>query len=163
MHRRAVWAALLFILLGVILGATVLRSDLARATGLAQSVTVANTGSNPVPVHEQKTVNVKVTNASLAVKPSAVTGGSFRLELPAGTSDHLPSAVTASAISMTMESVVVGLGLEYQGHEVAFFYGPAAHGHSPVDLALTRPIMFDEVVCSGTSGFCTFTAVGNQP
>src|SRR6266542_2972454 len=52
-RRQAIIGALLLIGVGVVLGATVFRTDIAQATGLAQSVTVANTADNPVPVREQ--------------------------------------------------------------------------------------------------------------
>jgi hypothetical protein len=74
MRRRAITGALLLIGVGVVLGATVFRTDIAKAAGLAQSVTVVNTPANPVPVkeqnrdgngnikvHEQGTANVNVT------------------------------------------------------------------------------------------------------
>jgi hypothetical protein len=48
--------ALLLVGFGVVLGTTVFRADIAQATGLAQSVTVDNSASNPVPV--------RVTNAA---------------------------------------------------------------------------------------------------
>jgi len=53
MRRRAIIGALLLIGAGVVLGTTVFRTDIAQATGLAQSVTVVNTAANPVPVREQ--------------------------------------------------------------------------------------------------------------
>ena len=53
MPRQAIIGALLLIGVGVVLGTTVFRADIAQATGLAQSVTVANTTTNPVPVAVQ--------------------------------------------------------------------------------------------------------------
>jgi hypothetical protein len=53
---------------GVVLGATVFRSDIAQATGLASSVTVANTANNPVPVHEQGTANTADADLRTAVR-----------------------------------------------------------------------------------------------
>jgi hypothetical protein len=53
MRRQAGVGALLLIGVGVILGTTVFRSDIAQATGLAQSVTVNNTAAQAVPVREQ--------------------------------------------------------------------------------------------------------------
>jgi len=53
MRRRALIGALLLIGVGVVLGATVFRTDIAQATGLAQSVTVDNTPAQAVPVREQ--------------------------------------------------------------------------------------------------------------
>ena len=43
MRRHVIIGGLLLIGLGVILGATVFRTDIAQATGLAQAVTVSNT------------------------------------------------------------------------------------------------------------------------
>jgi len=70
---------------GVILGATVFRTDIAQATGLAQAVTVSNTPAQAVPereqnldargnikVHEQGTADVNVTNGSLKVETDEV-------------------------------------------------------------------------------------------
>ena len=61
MQRRAVLGALLFIALGVALGATVFRTDIARATGLAQPpqpVREQNLdGNGNIRVHEQGTVD----------------------------------------------------------------------------------------------------------
>src|SRR5437016_6279236 len=78
MPRRGIFAALLLVGIGVVLGTTVFRDDIAQATGLApapQSVTVVNTSTSPVPVreqnldgsgnvkvHEQGTATVNVTN-----------------------------------------------------------------------------------------------------
>jgi hypothetical protein len=79
MRRRTMIGAFLLVGLGALLGTTVLRDDIAQATGLAQSVTVNNTAANPVPVqeqnldgsnirvHEEGTAGVNVTNTSLAV------------------------------------------------------------------------------------------------
>jgi hypothetical protein len=89
--------------LGVVLGATVFRTDIAQATGLAQSVTVSNTASQAVPVreqnldggnikvHEQGTASVNVTNdVRSANRPAAKEilfgGGQETIvdEVPAG-------------------------------------------------------------------------------
>ena len=98
MRRRAITGALLFIGVGVVLGATVLRTDIAQATGLAQAVTVDNTAANPVlvkeqradangnikvheqgtaAVHEQGTANVNLTNSSVTVASEASTKHEF--------------------------------------------------------------------------------------
>jgi hypothetical protein len=62
MRRHAVLGGLVLIALGVVLGATVFRADIAQATGLAQSVTVDNTPAQAVPVREQNldSGNIKV-------------------------------------------------------------------------------------------------------
>jgi hypothetical protein len=76
MRRQATLGALLLVVLGVALGATVFRSDIAQATGLkqSQSVIVDNSPAEAVPVreqnldsgnikvHEQGTVDVEVQN-----------------------------------------------------------------------------------------------------
>ncbi len=80
MQRPALIGAFLLVGVGVVLGATVFRADIAQATGLAQSVTVNNTAADPVPVREQNldgggrirvheagTANVNVTNSALSV------------------------------------------------------------------------------------------------
>jgi len=80
MHRPALIGALLLVGVGVVLGATVFRADIAQATGLAPSVTVVNTAADPVPVREQNldgsgrirvheggTASVNVTNSSVTV------------------------------------------------------------------------------------------------
>jgi hypothetical protein len=84
MRRRVIIGALLLIGVGVVLGTTVFRTDIAQATGLAQSVTVNNTAADPVPVqeqnldgsnirvHEEGTANVNVTS-SPAVAVGAAT------------------------------------------------------------------------------------------
>lgn len=48
--RRPIAFVGLALLCGAVLSATVFRNDIAKATGLAQKVTVNNTSSNPVPV-----------------------------------------------------------------------------------------------------------------
>jgi hypothetical protein len=53
MRSQAGLMALLLVSVGVVLGVTVFRSDIAQATGLAQSVTVDNTAAQAVPVREQ--------------------------------------------------------------------------------------------------------------
>jgi hypothetical protein len=73
MRRMSVIGALLLVCVGVVLGTTIFRDDIAQATGLAQSVTIANTPSNPVPVQQQGTADVNVTNSSLAVRDQVTT------------------------------------------------------------------------------------------
>jgi hypothetical protein len=53
MRQQARIGALLLIGVGVVLGATVFRADIAQATGLAQAVTVTNSPAQAVPVREQ--------------------------------------------------------------------------------------------------------------
>jgi len=63
MRRQAGLTALVLVCVGVVLGATVFRSDIAQATGLAQEVTVNNTPAQAVPVRDQNldaSGNIKV-------------------------------------------------------------------------------------------------------
>jgi hypothetical protein len=73
MKRGATIGAALLLGIGIALGATVFRTDIAQATGLAQSVTVDNTAANPVPVRQQGTAQVSITNSSVPVSPSYET------------------------------------------------------------------------------------------
>jgi hypothetical protein len=87
MRRQATVGALLLVTVGVVLGATVFRSDIAQATGLAQAVTVSNTAAQAVPVreqnldggnikvHEQGTVSVR--SADQEVSATAAANGSL--------------------------------------------------------------------------------------
>jgi len=74
MRQRAIIAALLAITVGVVLGATVFRTDIAQATGLAPGpkVVVTNTPAQAVPVREQGTASVNVTNTSVPVHEQGV-------------------------------------------------------------------------------------------
>jgi hypothetical protein len=101
MRKRAFIGALLLVGVGVVLGATVFRADIAQATGLAQSVTVTNT---PLPVHEQGTASVNVTNTSVPVHEQGVAS-----VLQAGT------PVTAHFTNLTLYTVPAGkrLVIEY--------------------------------------------------
>jgi hypothetical protein len=73
MRQKAVISGLLLIAIGVVLGATVFRTDIAQATGLAQSVTVNNTPAQAVPVREQNLDggNIKVREQGTVAVRSA--------------------------------------------------------------------------------------------
>jgi len=126
MRQRALIGALLLIAVGVVLGATVFRTDIAQATGLAQGVTVTNTPAQAVPVreqnldgngnikvHEQGTANVSVTNSSLSVAPrlATKTGGSASISAAAGLDADVGfsfGTVNASMVTVTSQ---VGTGI----------------------------------------------------
>ena len=124
MQRRATISALLLVGVGVVLGTTVFRTDIAQATGLekpAQNVIVNNTAANAVPVreqnldgqnirvHEEGTANVNVTGGTLAISslPTATKNhsDSFRLDPNQDNSDPFTeikaSAVVVSATKAT--------------------------------------------------------------
>lgn len=179
MRRQAIIGALLIVGVGVVLGATVFRTDIAQATGLAQSVTVSNTASNPVPVreqnldangnikvHEQGTANVNVTNSSLSVAAAAPIsgggGGSF-VAVPDSPFPVSPTA-TASALSIHLSPGVNDVQLLAGGSRVALFWGPGSGGNADIVLALSRPVTFDQVACLGSpTDICTVSWIGNQP
>ena len=71
--RHKVLLALLLIVLSAVLGATVLRDQIATAASPFQSVIVGNTADNPVPVKQQGTADVNVTN-TLSVQPALPPG-----------------------------------------------------------------------------------------
>jgi hypothetical protein len=79
MRQRALIGALGLVLVGVILGATVFRTDIAQATGLdkaATNVIVKNTPAQAVPVHEQGTVPASQSgtwHVSVDGKPSVTS------------------------------------------------------------------------------------------
>jgi len=101
MHRQVGFGVLLLIAVGIVLGATVFRSDIAQATGLAQSVTVSNTPAQAVPVreqnldggnvkvHEQGTVSVRSLDREVSATASCIadlsdTCGGTLYTVPAG-------------------------------------------------------------------------------
>ena len=79
--RHKVLLALLLIVVSAVLGATALREPLAVAASPFQNVLVGNTADNPVPVKQQGTADVNVTN-TLGVRP-AVPAGAFSV-VPSG-------------------------------------------------------------------------------
>lgn len=181
--RRAIAFVSLAVLSGVVLSAAVFRSDIASATGLAQSVTVNNPPAQAVPVreqnrdasgnikvHEQGTADVNVTNGSLTVAPPApVTGGGDFWDCVASSSGGScsqghPDTATALAIHMTPGIVEIELYESDTGDAAAWFVGPADHGNADVVLALDRPIRFDQVKCFGVDGdSCRVGVAGDTP
>ena len=65
---KRVGLASLVVVLSAILGATVLREPIAVAASPFTNVIVGNTTANPVPVAQQGTADVKVTNSTLSVQ-----------------------------------------------------------------------------------------------
>jgi hypothetical protein len=180
MRRRATISALLLVGVGVVLGTTVFRADIAQATGLAQSVTIDNTSTNPVPVreqnldgsnirvHEEGTAEVHVTNSSLSVTAEPpITGGAgawaglVQIDVPPA---YLLGIETASALSIHLSDEIVAFSLLNGNRSVASFYGPREGGNSSINLALTRPVSFDHILCNGLpGGKCSVGWVGTQP
>ena len=170
MRRNAIIGALLLIVVGVALGATVFRTDIAQATRLAQSVTVDNTPAQAVPVREQNidgNGNIKVREQGVVrVRPATpITSGGNAVSLLGGSDHELAGPATATALSIRMTADVAWVELRLQGVGVpAFFYGPAFGGNFSIVLGLTRPIAFDHVSCSGPSSErCSVGWVGDGP
>jgi hypothetical protein len=185
MRRRAIIGALLLIGVGVVLGGTVLRDQVASARSLAQSVIVSNTSANPVPVtaagtlpvHEQGTANVNVTNSALSVaEEPPITGGGRLVRLVGGGDTYFSFDTMASALTIHLTDGVSALTLRYcsqipcesggQVGTVAVFDGPAnGLGKANVDLALTRPIRFNNMRClaASSSDICSLGWIGTEP
>ena len=146
--RKVILGSILLTLASAVLGATVFRAPIAAAASPFTNVIIGNTDSNPVPV-------------SVPV-PVPVTSGGGDLPITGGDTRLLQPAVTATAISIHMDSNTDGVRFFYGhgGAMPALFYGPHAGGSADVTLSLPRPITFDAVACDGT-GTCTVSWVGN--
>src|SRR5215831_19740731 len=118
MRRRASIGALLLIGVGVVLGGTVLRDQVASARSLAQSVIVSNTSANPVPVtaastlpvHEQGTVAVQSGNEEVSITksysdPSGFCGGDL-YTVPTGKSLVIEYVAGEAGVGSSSESAV---------------------------------------------------------
>ena len=128
------------------------------------NVFVTNDASHPVPVHEQGTASVNVTNGSLPVAPQApISDGSFAQETSCGSPVNV-GTLTASALSIHMDDTITFVKLESGGapNVAARFYGPALGGNASIVLALSRPVTFTQVACGG-SGNYSLSTVGNSP
>jgi len=165
MRRQATLGALLLVVLGVALGATVFRSDIAQATGLkqSQSVIVDNSPAEAVPVreqnldsgnikvHEQGTVDVEVQNSSLSVAPLAVTTSRLvnLLVVPGGTTTDQFSSIDASLITISG----TGDAEVFAGSASSGFLGVRTKGEEPVVFPLPQTLVADliRVDCSATS------------
>jgi len=179
MRRQASIGALLLVCVGIVLGATVFRADIAQATGLkqSQSVIVDNTADNAVPVreqnldgsgnvkvHEQGTANVNVTNSSLTVaSPAPITGGAINVGIPCPAGFNFGASVVASALTFHLSAGVDIFTLRTGSSSIAYkAVGPGLGGPADIDLALDRPISFDTIECTG-SGTVAGGTVGNSP
>ena len=176
--RKRAGLAVLIILAGMVLGATVFREQVAQAALAALKVQVVNSSTSPVPVHEQGTANVNVTNpasspvpvapqgtanvnvtnGSLAVGPPApVTSGGQRLQVDSGQTSPIGSAITASALVVQFRNGATEILFRRNGEITARFPAPG-----PIVLALTQPISFDAVQCGGPAGgSCDFGWAGS--
>jgi len=146
--RKVVLGSILLTLASAVLGATVFRAPIAAAASPFTNVIIGNTESNPVPVS--------------VPAPTPVTSGGGDVQLNGGITNLLQSAVTATAISIHMDSNTDGVRFFFGhgGAAPAMFYGPHAGGSADVTLSLPRPISFDAIACDGT-GTCTVGWVGN--
>jgi hypothetical protein len=156
--RRVLIPTVGLLLCSAVLGATVFREQVANAAQNIMPVRVMNTAAEPVPVSQQGTANVNVTNASLTVAaPTPVTGGGQRLQVDSGNTASV-SPITASALVIHFRNGATEIILIRNGAFAARFPGPG-----PLVLALTRPVAFDQVQCGGPDGgFCDLGWAGNS-
>ena len=153
-------AAVLLLVAGMLLGGTVLRAPMADAAQAILQVNVVNPTTSPVPVRQQGTADVNVTNGSLAVTvppAAAVTSGGQRLQVDAGQTANLGGDLTVSAVVIQFRNGATEIIFRNDGTIVARFPGPG-----PLVLPLSQPIRFDAAQCSGPDGsFCDFGWAGS--
>jgi hypothetical protein len=125
MRRQAVIGALVLVCVGVALGTTLLRSDIANATGLAP--TVATTDGKPV-----------------KSKSSGPNSRSLTLEYFNGGDDEKFTSIKASALTIQGDTFgsTTWLYLLSDGQLVSYFY---LQPSERVVLSLPKPIKIDEV------------------
>jgi hypothetical protein len=145
MKRQAGIGALLLVCVGVVLGATVFRSDIAQATGLAQSVTVNNTAAQAVPVREQNLDggNIKVheqgtVSVRSADKEVSVTAVGFA-DLTDTCGGHL---YTVPAGKQLVIKYISGFGNAITGNPPTNASGIIYTGDTPTNDTLT--VVFQE-------------------
>jgi hypothetical protein len=132
MRQQATIGALLLITVGVVLGATVFRTDIAQATGMTAS---ASKGT--------------------------ITGGAFSWSQGCPLVHPIGRTYTANGIAVHMSAGVSTFSLTKTGSHFAFStYGPALGGPADVVLSFPKPIGFDTVECNG-SGTVAGGTVGN--
>lgn len=154
--RRAAIASVLLLLCSAFLGATVFREQVAQAAQAILPVRVVNTPAEAVPVSQQGTVDVSLRNSV------PVTEGGSAVLMHPGT--HETGSTTATALSIRLTAGVNFLALRGPNGSSALFYGPAYDGNADIVLALTRPITFDTLQCSGEeTARCSISWVGAEP
>jgi hypothetical protein len=132
------------VVLAIVVTVTSAGSAIAQGAIKPVEALIVNGLSNPVPV---RTVPV-----------TAGSGGTL-LVCPQ-TNDVGPA--TASALSIHMDPNVELVYFRNGSDFPARFEGPANFADESVVLALTRPIAFDSVTCTG-SGSVRITWIGNTP
>jgi len=132
MRQRALIGALGLVLIGVVLGATMFRSDIAQATGLAQAVTVSNTPAQAVPVREQ---NLDGSNIRVHEQGTAQVSGTVGLSGSANTVkiDTQNNAVAATIPPATATGAQ--FFVEPAGHSADFFL---RNDHAVVNISFLQ-------------------------
>jgi hypothetical protein len=179
MRRRAIIGALFLIGVGVVLGATVFRTDIAQATGLSQSVTVDNTAANPVPVKEQNldgSGNIKVHEQGTAQVDASSTPAREAVERELAI-HTLGECFTVPAGKRLVIQEVSGQALVHTGDssawviQVAFGGSPNVHFLIAPDTRLPAPntgydtLVFSEpttIYADGGASVCALDYNGNQ-
>ena len=164
MKRQAGISALLLVCVGVVLGATVFRSNIAQATGLAQSVTVNNTSANPVPVREQNLDGQNVRVHEEGTAPVAAVAANDAKEFLGFVSGQqaqasLGETINATLIVVHMDDGFRGVTLSSGDGVVSIpLLGPGsvqdgeAQGQNHYVLALNQPMPIDTVLAECPSG-----------
>jgi hypothetical protein len=167
MTKRAIVSAIVLLLVGVVLGTTVFREQVAQA---AQSLSATIVGplddKGNVAVHEQGTADVNVTGGNLAIAREApIARGGSAVVIATGSTYSVSQPAVATALSIHMQSEVTNLTVLTKEGIAATFMGPRGDfGNSSIVLALTRPITFDGLFCNGSpGGNCTVSWVGAEP
>jgi hypothetical protein len=160
MRKKTAGAAVLTLVTGMVLGGTVFRAQVADAAAILQ-VRVVNTTADPVPVDQQGTTDVNVTNGSLDVAvapPAPVTSGGQRLQVGGGVTSPLGLPVTASALVVQFRNDASEIIFFLDETIVARFPAPG-----PLVLALSQPLKFDAVRCGGSpaTASCDFGWAGS--
>ena len=162
MRRQALIAALLIVGVAVVLGATVFRTDIAQATGLASAVTVNNTASNPVPVREQNLDggNIKVHEQGTATVATAVATRHFvdNYDVPGTTQGDSPfPEMKVSLIAIHVVDGPITFSFQHSGTTILEFNDIASG--SDIVLPLPQPVALTDTInfCNapgGLSGRC---------
>jgi hypothetical protein len=152
--KRALLASTLLLLCSAALGATVFREQVAQAAQAILPVRVTNAADEPVPVREQGTVDVNVSESTPLV------GGGYAMTLGSSERD-VGFTATATALSIRMSAGTNFVQLSGPDGIPALLYGPGFDGNFSIVLALSRPIRFDHVQCSGDeTARCSVSWIG---
>jgi hypothetical protein len=150
MRRGVIIGALVLVCVGIVLEATVFRTDVAQATGLAQSVdaTIINpldTGN--LRVHEEGTARTSEQNTDANGNVKVHEQGTVQISptLPPE-ADFSTSATGSAFLGATKRVTLIAVDMAPSAEHVSFsplnfrLLGPAQGGQEHYVLALTQPL-----------------------